>query len=82
MTTVNNAQTSLVFGTVMNNNSNDGRQQQQQQQQSLFRGANENSTKGILNSSDEKENKRKINIIKFYKIFINLFDFRKRINNY
>ncbi|CAF5054690.1 unnamed protein product, partial [Rotaria magnacalcarata] len=57
-TTVNNIQYSIVQGTNLNSNGNEGRQQQQQQyHRPLFRGVDENSTKGTLNSYDEKENK-------------------------
>ncbi|CAF1380491.1 unnamed protein product [Rotaria magnacalcarata] len=64
-TTVNNIQYSIVQGTNLNSNGNEGRQQQQQQyHRPLFRGVDENSTKGTLNSYDEKENKKKESILR------------------
>ncbi|CAF4699730.1 unnamed protein product, partial [Rotaria socialis] len=62
-TTVNNLQYPIVQGTNLNSNGNDGRQQQQYHRP-LFRGVDENSTKGTLNSYDEKENKKKESVLR------------------
>ncbi|CAF3704569.1 unnamed protein product [Rotaria sp. Silwood1] len=61
ITTVNNIQTPIVYGNVSNSNINDSRQQQSHR--SLLKNIDENSTKGIMNSHNEKENKQKESII-------------------
>ncbi|CAF1319275.1 unnamed protein product [Rotaria sordida] len=61
ITTVNNLQSPIIYATISNSNINDGRYQQYNRP--LLRTVDENSTKGTMNSYDEKENKQKESIV-------------------